>query len=138
MLGTLNIIYHIKCWTHCYQQILALPSSPEIMYSSWLKLVKWLARSNQSALLQCYAKKIYYIDSWLRWGKKYHIMGQMNIIFWELTLVWRCMKRVESWCRSKLYEGGSKQYDQIGQLIGLWATFQSLWQQLICPNFLHS
>ena len=26
------------------------------------------------------------------------------------------------------------QCDQIGQFIGLWATFQSLWQQLICPN----
>ena len=24
--------------------------------------------------------------------------------------------------------------DQIGQFIGLWATFQSLWQQLICPD----
>ena len=26
------------------------------------------------------------------------------------------------------------QRDQIGQIIGLWATFQSLWQQLFCPN----
>ena len=24
------------------------------------------------------------------------------------------------------------------QIIGLWATFQSFWQQLICPNLLHS
>ena len=30
------------------------------------------------------------------------------------------------------------QCDQIGQFIGLWATFQSLWQQLICPNLQHS
>ena len=30
------------------------------------------------------------------------------------------------------------QCDRIGQFIGLWATFQSLWQQLICPNLLHS
>ena len=30
------------------------------------------------------------------------------------------------------------QCDQIGRFIGLWATFQSLWQQLICPNLLHS
>ena len=28
------------------------------------------------------------------------------------------------------------QCDQIGQFIELWATFQSLWQQLICPNHL--
>ena len=30
------------------------------------------------------------------------------------------------------------QCDQIGQFNGLWATFQSLWQHLICPNLLHS
>ena len=30
------------------------------------------------------------------------------------------------------------QCDQIGQFIGLWATFQSLWQQLVCPNLPHS
>ena len=29
------------------------------------------------------------------------------------------------------------QCDQIGRLIGLWATFQGLWQQLICPNLPH-
>ena len=28
--------------------------------------------------------------------------------------------------------------DQIGRFIGLWATFSSLWQQLICPNLPHS
>ena len=31
-----------------------------------------------------------------------------------------------------------RQCDQIGQFIGLRATFQRLWQQLICPNLLHS
>ena len=30
------------------------------------------------------------------------------------------------------------QCDQIGRFIGLLATFQSLWQQLICPNLLYS
>ena len=30
------------------------------------------------------------------------------------------------------------QCDQIGRFIGIWATFQSLWQQLICPNLLYS
>ena len=29
-------------------------------------------------------------------------------------------------------------FDQIGRFIGLWANFQSLWQQLICPNLPHS
>ena len=28
--------------------------------------------------------------------------------------------------------------DQIGRFNGLWETFQSLWQQLICLNLLHS
>ena len=31
-----------------------------------------------------------------------------------------------------------EQWDQIGRFIGLWANFQSLWQQLICPNLQHS
>ena len=30
------------------------------------------------------------------------------------------------------------QCDQIGQFFGFWATFKSLWQQLICPNLSHS
>ena len=30
------------------------------------------------------------------------------------------------------------QCDQIGRFIGLWATFISLWQQLICPNLPNS
>ena len=30
----------------------------------------------------------------------------------------------------------STQCDQIGRFIALWANFQSLWQQLICPNLL--
>ena len=30
------------------------------------------------------------------------------------------------------------QCDQIGRFMGLWATFQSLWRQLIGPNLLHS
>ena len=45
------------------------------------------------------------------------------------------------WCKqvpsSCLYVGRD-QWDQIGQFIGLWATFQSLCQQLICPNLPHS
>ena len=30
------------------------------------------------------------------------------------------------------------QCDKIGLFIGLWANIQSLWQQVICPNLLHS
>ena len=30
------------------------------------------------------------------------------------------------------------QCDQIGQFIGLWTSFESLWQQLICQNLPHS
>ena len=29
------------------------------------------------------------------------------------------------------------QCDQIGRFIGLWATFESLWQQLICTKISH-
>ena len=30
------------------------------------------------------------------------------------------------------------QCDQISRFFGLWANFQSHWQQLICPNLPHS
>ena len=33
---------------------------------------------------------------------------------------------------------GYRQCDQIWRFIGLWATFQSHWQQLIRPNLSHS
>ena len=32
----------------------------------------------------------------------------------------------------------NNQCDQIGRFIALWATFQSLWLQFICPNLPHS
>ena len=41
-----------------------------------------------------------------------------------------------SWLLNEV--GGLSQCDQIGQFIGLWAIFQSLWQQLIYPNLPHS
>ena len=31
-----------------------------------------------------------------------------------------------------------EQCDQIGRFIGLWATFKSVWQQLVCPYLPHS
>ena len=36
-----------------------------------------------------------------------------------------------------VFNFGHKQCDQIGRFIGRWATFQSLWRQLICPNISH-
>ena len=36
----------------------------------------------------------------------------------------------------RVIEPGWVQGDQIGRFIALWASFQSLWQQLICPQFL--
>ena len=41
------------------------------------------------------------------------------------------------WCRFSCHSSWA-QCDQIRRFIGLWATFQSLWQQLICPILLHS
>ena len=43
-------------------------------------------------------------------------------------------KRGRGWCFFQSF----KQCDQIGRFFALWATFSSLWQQLICPNLLHS
>ena len=36
-----------------------------------------------------------------------------------------------------LLEVPQEQCDQIGRFFALWATFQSLWQQLVCPNLQH-
>ena len=44
------------------------------------------------------------------------------------------LKPKGSWRTS---EKGQRQCDQIGQLIELWATLQSLWQQLFCSNHPH-
>ena len=43
-----------------------------------------------------------------------------------MLLVWSTIHRQPHHC------------DQIGRFIGLWETFQSLWQQLICPILPHS
>ena len=55
----------------------------------------------------------------------------------DLVLRWfnvgRAVSRRRMWGR-----GGSEQCDQIGRFFALWATFQSLWQQLIGPNLPHS
>ena len=54
------------------------------------------------------------------------------------------MRLTKEESRRREKEGGDatlferNQCDQIGRFDGLWATFQSLWQQLSCPNLLHS
>ena len=40
--------------------------------------------------------------------------------------------------RAHFHQVGSLQCYQIGRFIGPWATFQSLWQRLFCPNLPHS
>ena len=47
----------------------------------------------------------------------------LSILFTEIVLI-------------KLCKG--VQCDQIGRFFALWATIQSIWQQKICPNLLHS
>ena len=46
--------------------------------------------------------------------------------------------RVVAVRRWRFLEGGGEQCGQIWQCIELWATFQSLRQQLVCPNLPHS
>ena len=38
---------------------------------------------------------------------------------------------------SREVDGNHHHCDQIGRFIAFWATFQSLWQQLFCPNCPH-
>ena len=64
---------------------------------------------------------------------------------WCCTLVPRRWEKLESNFFQKLHFTDEKYFSvqcnqcyQIGRYIGLWATFQSLWQQFICPNLLHS
>ena len=45
-----------------------------------------------------------------------------------------CLKKTK--INLKVASGG--QFDQIWRFFGLWATFQSLWQQVICPILLNS
>ena len=55
----------------------------------------------------------------------------------------KTMKRLFSWFLRILKDFASTpdasdgQCDQIGQFIALWATFQSRWQQWLCPNRPH-
>ena len=52
------------------------------------------------------------------------------------TLAMACQFKPNG-CEKFIFQGGD-QCDQIGRFIGLWATFQSLGQQLVCPNLPHS
>ena len=60
--------------------------------------------------------------------KKFRFLTSCLLRSTHFKIYWDPQEEVEA----------SKQCDQIGQFIGLWETFQSLWQQIICPNFPHS
>ena len=55
--------------------------------------------------------------------------------FWHL---WITKCQLKSYFIALKSDFNCNQCDQIGRFIGLWATFQSLWQQLISPNLLQS
>ena len=50
--------------------------------------------------------------------------------------LWSLMKKLS--IRSTALEKACLQCDQIGRFIGIWATFQSLCQQWVCPNLPYS
>ena len=53
------------------------------------------------------------------------------------SMRWSASCPTPATCRTRVHiEPG--QCDQIWWFIGLWATFKSFWQQLICPNLSHS
>ena len=68
---------------------------------------------------------------WLGWGSR--SVG-FEWGFDPLTLLRSCKLCVIFSCRNIDCE----QCDQVGQFIGLWATFQSLGQEIVCPNLPHS
>ena len=73
-----------------------------------------------------------------------HLMELFQFQMESLTAIVRTIthKKNKSWnCVASYVEKRNmigNQCDQIGRFIGLWANFQSLWQQLFCPNLPHS
>ena len=55
------------------------------------------------------------------------IVSFLTLIFDQTMFLFVCLSRRHC-----------NQCDFIWQFIGLWASFYSLWQQLICPNLLHA
>ena len=65
------------------------------------------------------------------WWKHFNEIFRFKCYSWPLS----------SYCVQILFNTTTvdwNQCDQIGRFIGLWAIFQSLWQQLNCPNLPHS
>ena len=108
-----------------------------IKRSGWLDVVTWLEISQS----EHYFFTKYNDSDWLRFNNVtrnqptgvlpcksidtlWLVAGHHVTIYWPIPLL-----GFGSWCG---------QCDQIGRFIGLWTTFQSLWQQFICPNVLHS
>ena len=90
--------------------------------SSWfmVTMTNKLQRSNERLIL-------------LQWFAEFALL----IIFYISKLLKYVVVILEQLANIKLHHWTHRQCDQIGRFIGLWATFQRLWQQLICPNLLH-
>ena len=59
--------------------------------------------------------------------------GKGNLDFYQNSLLGKLRWREER----EIFEKTYAQCDLIGWFIGIWATFQSLWQQWFCPNLPH-
>ena len=65
------------------------------------------------------------------------MIGEAHQKFAELLLDRRVERLPVSGLRREV-DLEHNQCDQIGRFIGFWATFQSLGQQIVCPNLSHS
>ena len=61
-----------------------------------------------------------------------HVTYICNLVLIQVLIAGQTTKLIAFWQELR------DQCDQIGRFIEFWATFQSLWQQIICPNHLHS
>ena len=80
-----------------------------------------------------------------RWTTSKSILIGLRRKGWEIISMDRSLRSEQRFCVSNKREPfrdvatfSVNQCDQIGRFIGLWATYHSLWQQLICPNLPHS
>ena len=67
---------------------------------------------------------------------KYLIGSKFPFSLLDVSVPGKFLLKCISW-QKKFLLLRHQQCDQIGQFNALWVTFQSLWQQLFCPNCLH-
>ena len=89
-----------------------------------------------------------YSENTHHWGKDQCTAGiQFNKYAWDLNLgqqdgrprrIQKPIPAPHQNTTNSLLKASTMKCDQIVRFIGFWATFQSLWQQLIYPNLLHS